>query len=116
MMDSARAARAYGAAASHRSAREQEAEVFARATAALRKARDGGTKLSRIRALADNDLLWLTVLGLVRDPDNALPAPLRASIISVGLSVQREMREESPDLDFLIGINENITAGLAGRP
>jgi flagellar biosynthesis regulator FlaF len=50
------------------------------------------------------------------DPNNALPESLRASIISVGLSVQREMDHDSPDFDFLITINENIAAGLAGQP
>jgi len=69
-----------------------------------------------VRALADNRRLWITVLDLMRDPSNALPQPLRASIISVGLAVQRDMEHESPDFDFLISINESITAGLAGQP
>jgi hypothetical protein len=30
--------------------------------------------------------------------------------------VQREMEQEKPDFDFLISINENIAAGLAGQP
>jgi flagellar biosynthesis regulator FlaF len=38
---------------------------------------------------------------------------LRASIVSVGLIVQREMDREAPDFDFLIAINENIAAGLS---
>jgi flagellar biosynthesis regulator FlaF len=41
---------------------------------------------------------------------------LRAAILSVGLTVQREMDQEAPDFNFLIGINESITAGLAGQP
>jgi len=49
----------------------------------------------------------------MRDPLNPLPAELRASIVSVGLAVQREMDNDSPDFDFLIEINENIAAGLA---
>lgn len=114
-MKSATAARAYAAAAGHRSLREQEAELFGRANAGLRRARAGDSAIARVRALADNDLLWMTVLGLLRDPANALPDALRASIISVGLTVQREMQGEDPDFDFLIGVNENIAAGLAGR-
>ena len=58
----------------------------------------------------------MTVTDLMRDPGNALPEPLRASIISVGLSVQREMDQDTPDFDFLIAINENIAAGLSGQP
>jgi flagellar biosynthesis activator protein FlaF len=110
-----RAADAYQQAASHRGLREQEAEVFRHATGALRAARDSES-LQRTRAIADNRRLWLAVHDLVSDPDNALPASLRASIVSVGLAVQREMERESPDLEFLISINENITAGLSGRP
>jgi flagellar biosynthesis activator protein FlaF len=110
-----RATRAYEAAATHRTQREQEADVFRRATGALRTARDADS-LKRVRAIADNRLLWMTVADLMRDPVNALPTELRASIVSVGLAVQREMDRESPDFDFLIAVNENIAAGLAGRP
>jgi flagellar biosynthesis regulator FlaF len=109
------AARAYESASVFRSQREQEADVFRRAIGALRAARGGGP-ITRIRALADNRRLWMTVVDLMRDPDSALPMPLRASIISVGLAVQREMDRESPDFEFLIGINENMAAGLSGQP
>jgi flagellar biosynthesis regulator FlaF len=51
----------------------------------------------------------------MRDPLNALPQELRASIVSVGAAVQREMDQEKPDFDFLIAINENIAAGLRGQ-
>ena len=88
---------------------------FRQAIAGLRRARDASS-IQRIRALADNRRLWLMVTDLMRDPENALPEPLRASIISIGRSVQREMDVESPDFDFLIAINENIAAGLAGQP
>jgi flagellar biosynthesis regulator FlaF len=49
----------------------------------------------------------------MRDPLNSLPPDLRASIVSVGLAVQREMANDKPDFDFLIAINENIAAGLS---
>ncbi len=107
------AALAYAASSAHRSPREQEAEVFRRANAALRQARGGGER-ARVRALADNDRLWLTVLGLVVDPDNALPEATRAGIASIGAAVRREMRGASPDLEFLISVNENFAAGLGG--
>jgi flagellar biosynthesis activator protein FlaF len=108
------AARAYDTAASHRSQREQEADVFRRATGALKAARVAGS-IPRLRAIADNRRLWMTVNVLMRDPLNPLPQDLRASIVSVGLTVQREMENEVPDFDFLIGINENIAAGLSGQ-
>ena len=106
------ATRAYAAAANHRSPRQQEADVFRRATGALKAAR-GSEPVARARALSDNRRLWLAVGDLMRDPTNALPPELRASIVSVGLAVQREMDSLSPDFDFLISINENIAAGLS---
>ena len=108
------ATRAYRTAATHRSQREQEADVFRRASGALKAARNANP-IQRVQAIADNRRLWITVAGLMRDPLNALPEDLRASIVSVGMAVQREMDQESPDLDFLIGINENIAAGLSGQ-
>ena len=86
----ARAMRAYQASSDNRSLRAQEADVFHRATGAMRNARTMGP-VDKVRALADNRRLWLTVLGLVQDPENRLPPPVRASLMSVGRSVQHEM-------------------------
>ena len=104
---------AYQQAARHRSVRDQEADVFRRVNATLRAA-EGGDALARSLAVADNGRLWLAVMDLVRDPANRLPAPLRASLLSVGHAVQREMAGATPDFGFVIGVNEQIAAGLAG--
>jgi flagellar biosynthesis activator protein FlaF len=106
------AAHAYETAAGHRNQREQEADVFRRATGALKAARDAKA-IPRVRAIADNRRLWLVVEGLMRDQANALPEQLRAAIVSVGLAVQREMDRDAPGFDFLIAVNENLIAGLA---
>ncbi|MFH5924614.1 flagellar biosynthesis regulator FlaF [Roseomonas xinghualingensis] len=97
--------------------REQEADVFRRVTGALRGAQGEGAEagLRAVRALADNRRLWIAVEGLLIDPTNALPVPLRASIISVGRAVLREMEKDEPDLAFLIEVNENMAAGLSGQ-
>jgi flagellar biosynthesis regulator FlaF len=55
------------------------------------------------------------VIDLLRDPDNPLPVGLRASLISVGLAVQREMERDQPDVGFLLSVNDNIAAGLSGQ-
>lgn len=107
------ATRAYQARSADRNLRHQEADVFRRATAALRKAQTSD-EIDRVRALADNTQLWTTVVILVRDPSNALPEALRGSVVSIGKAVQREMSTKKPDLAFLIGINEQMTAGLMG--
>jgi flagellar protein FlaF len=113
MMRSNRVSKAYNTASTYRSKRDQEAEVFRRAAAMLVDAHGGGP-IQQVRALADNRWLWMTVSDLMRDPRNVLPEGLRASILSVGITVQREMEGDSPDFNFLIAINESIAAGLAG--
>lgn len=115
MQQQMQAARAYRAASAFRSPREQEADVFRRATGALRAARNG-TEMDQVKALADNTRLWMMVGNLLSDPDNALPAALRASMVSVGKALHREMRQPAPDFAFLIAVNEDITAGLSGVP
>lgn len=87
--------------------------MFRRAIGALRAAKSAGP-VEQVRALADNRRLWTAIDNLMRDPANQLPQPLRASIISVGLAVRREMEQTFPDFEFLIGVNESIAAGLSG--
>jgi flagellar biosynthesis regulator FlaF len=115
MANTTQAIQAYRASNRLRSQRDQEADVFRTALAALKSAR-GGSSLQQARALADNRRLWTMVVDLMADPGNALPEPLRASILSVGITVQREMDRDAPDFEFLISINENFAAGLAGQP
>jgi flagellar protein FlaF len=115
MLNASHAIQAYKTASRYRSQRDQEADVFRQAIAALKGAKDAAP-LQQIRALTDNRRLWSTVGDLLRDPTNALPEPLRAAILSVGMTVQREMDQETPDFDFLISINETIAAGLSGQP
>lgn len=112
----ANVARAYQAGAAHRSLREQEADVFRRASFVLRSCAnaDGeGSPIARVRALADNRRLWGMVMDLVRDPANQLPVAIRANLVSIGLAVSREMDGGEPDFDFLAEVNEQIAAGLA---
>ena len=115
MLNASHAIQAYKTASRYRSQRDQEADVFRQAIAALKGAKNAG-HIQQIRALTDNRRLWTTVGDLLRDPGNALPDVLRAGILSVAKTVQREMDQEAPDFDFLIAINEEIAAGLAGQP
>lgn len=112
-MGSLTGARAYQASARHRSQRDQDADVFRRANAALRAA--GGDKMAQIRALADNRRLWTMVADLARDPSNPLPAPLRGQLVSVGLAASREMDAPAPDFAFLMQVNDHVAAGLSGQ-
>jgi flagellar protein FlaF len=109
------ASRAYAATLVNKTARQQEADIFRLVIARLQAARLT-TPVARVRALADNRRLWTTVSDLVRDPGNPLPPETRAGILSIGLSVQREMDSDEPNFDFLITINKNIADGLSGNP
>lgn len=115
MSSSQSAARAYAAAATHRSLRQQDADVFRRVNAALGRG-NATSPYGQVRALSDNDRLWTAVIDLLQDRTNPLPEAIRASIISVGMSVRREMARSEPDIGFLIAVNENIAAGLSQQP
>jgi flagellar biosynthesis regulator FlaF len=107
--------RRYGAAQQTRSPREQEADVFRRVNYAL-KAAINADAIDRARAVADNRRLWLAVEAAMMHPANQLPAALKASIIGIGRSAQRDMDTREPDLSFLINLNDQMILGLSGDP
>lgn len=113
-MNAASALRAYGATRTAMDPRMQEADVFRRVIGLLRAA-IGADDARRARAIADNRRLWLAVESAVAHPANALPEAVRAGLISLGRTVRREMDGAAPDLAFLIAVNEQIAAGLAGQ-
>ena len=102
-----------GAAAYRRriTPKQMEAEVFARATRAIRGA-ETGVAIARVRAGADNRRSWNAVYGAVSDPSNALPPGLRAQIAGVALAVIRECDAPEPDLGFVAEMNERFAAAL----
>jgi flagellar protein FlaF len=108
-------ARAYGATRAALDPREQEADIFRRVTGGLRAAQQQQDGSARVRAVADNRRLWLAVESALADPANQLPATMRAALISLGRAVQREMDQGTPDLAFLIEINDQVAGGLVGR-
>ena len=93
------ATRAYQTSSESRSLRAQEADIFHRANGALRTALNG-TEIDRVRAVADNRRLWLTVLGLVRAglgvgivPGIAVPRPLARGIALLPITGPKLVRE-----------------------
>ena len=99
--------------------REAEYRLFGQVTRALIDAsRADPTDIkTRIDALDWNRRLWSTLATDCSNPDNTLPAPLRAQLISISLFVSRHssaiMRGEE-DFQALIDINRMIMQGLAG--
>jgi flagellar biosynthesis regulator FlaF len=106
--------RAYGATRAALDPREQEADIIRRVTGGLR-AVQGCDGPALMRAVADNRRLWLAMEAALVHPANQLPAAMRAGLISLGRAEQREMERPEPDIAFLIEVNEQVAAGLAGR-
>jgi flagellar protein FlaF len=100
--------------------REMEYRLFAQVTRALMEA----AKLDELEigrradALDWNRRVWKTLAADCSDVGNQLPAPLRASIISLSIWVEKHTslvirRQES--FEPLIEINRMIMQGLAQR-
>ncbi|MDB5436422.1 MAG: flagellar FlaF family protein [Phenylobacterium sp.] len=100
------------------SPRQAEYRLFAQVTLALMEAAkaDPGDVAARIDALDWNRRVW-TVLGDdCANPANGLPAPLRASIISLAIWVGRHTSaviRRREDIEPLIEVNRLIMQGLA---
>jgi flagellar protein FlaF len=103
------------------SPREVEYRLFAQVTLALIEAgkADPSDLAARIDALDWNRRVWTVLADACAAPDNMLPAPLRASIISLAIWVSRHtslvIRKED-DFEPLIAVNRLIMQGLAPSP
>jgi flagellar protein FlaF len=67
--------------------------------------------------LRDNQALWIALRDDLAQPANALPPPLRASLISIALWVERQTTEVlggAAGVGVLAAVNNNIIAGLSG--
>lgn len=99
--------------------RALEYELLARVTQALstawiaRKENYGGL----MTALNDNLRLWATLAADVAEPDNGLPAALRAQLFYLyEFSAQhsRAVRDNAASVEVLIDINTAVMRGLRG--
>lgn len=69
-----------------------------------------------LRALDDNRRLWQALEEDLARPQNQLPDPLKAQIISVAIWVERHSKlaeQGEATIDALIQVNESIMKGLA---
>lgn len=101
------------------SSRETEYRLFGQVTRALMTAAeaDPSDLRTRVDALDWNRRMWSTLGAACADSQNALPAPLRASLISLSIWVDKYTsavirREE--DITDLIDVNRMIMQGLNG--
>ena len=103
------------------SPREMEYRLFGQVTLALMDASkvDPADYHRRVDALDWNRRVWTVLRDDCANPDNRLPPPLRASIISLAIWVGRHTsavirREE--EIEPLIEVNRLIMQGLAPNP
>lgn len=101
------------------SPRSVEYRLFGQVTRALMEAAEADPSdfATRIDALDWNRRVWSALATSCSDPDNALPLPVRAQIISLSLWVSRHssavMRREE-EIEPLIEINRIVMQGLGG--
>ncbi len=100
--------------------REAEYRLFGQVTRALMEAAklEQSDLSGRMEALDWNRRLWSTLALDCAAPGNTLPAPLRASIISLSMWVGKYtslvLRGED-DIQDLIDINRMVMQGLSGQ-
>jgi flagellar protein FlaF len=101
--------------------RQMEYRLFAEVTLALiEAAKADPTDISaRVDVLDWNRRVWTALSDDCSNPGNALPAPLRASIISLAIWVARHTSaviRRQEQIEPLIEINRMIMQGLAPAP
>lgn len=99
------------------SAREREHQAIERSIELLRAAEKAGVRSREcVEAVLYVRRLWNFFLEDLALPDNELPKPLRADLISIGLWVLKEIDqirlEKSENFKGLIDVSEQIRDGL----
>ena len=99
------------------SPRQMEYRLFSQVTLALIEAAKADPKdlPARVDALDWNRRVWSALSEDCSNPGNGLPAPLRASIISLAIWVGRHTSaviRRQDDIESLIEINRMIMQGL----
>ena len=102
---------------SHQTLRAREQAAMDRVIAMLRAAQEKGPQSRElIDALFYLRRLWMIFIDDLNDPNNELPAQLRAGIISIGVWMMREIDRVrggvTNDLTPMIEINVLIRNGL----
>ena len=100
--------------------KQTEYRLFGLVTRALMDAaaKDASDLSGRMKALHWNRRLWTTLATDCANPENRLPAPLRANIISLSIWVDKhtsQVMQKQAAIQPLIDINRIIMQGLSGQ-
>ncbi len=98
--------------------RGQERELFSLVIAQLQAAKEAGTSSGEAaQALVSVHRLWSILIDDLGNTENALPAALRADLISIGIWCVKQADAirlgNSDDFQSLIEINELVRDGLS---
>ena len=98
-------------------ARDREKQLLTRSIDMLVAAREtGALSLKSIEALHFVNRVWTSLIEDLGSAENALPAELRANLISIGLWLLREAEEirqgRSENFDGLIEVSQIIRDGI----
>ncbi|WLT08972.1 flagellar biosynthesis regulator FlaF [Bartonella apihabitans] len=102
-------------------ARERESILFDRCIKMLRAAQKAGPSTRETyEAVAFTRKLWIILIEDLGLAENALPTELKASLISIGFFILKEIQRlengETADFDALVEISKSIRDGLATNP
>ncbi|MCR9214348.1 MAG: flagellar biosynthesis regulator FlaF [Proteobacteria bacterium] len=96
--------------------KQREYRAFAMLTRAMEEA-EADDQMAKVRAVAKNQQLWLTLQKDLISEENGLPKELKGQLLSIALWVARysgpAMRGEA-ELAPLITVNKQIMEGLKG--
>jgi flagellar protein FlaF len=100
--------------------KQTEYRLFGLVTRALMDAeqKDASDHRGRMKALHWNRRLWTTLATDCANPDNSLPTPLKANIISLSIWVDKhtsEVMQKQAAIQPLIDVNRIIMQGLSGQ-
>lgn len=103
-----------------RSDRSTEFELLAQITSHLSRASDSGPQgfSDLADALEQNRRLWTRLAADIANPENKLPAPLRAQLFYLAeftFEHTRRVLQSGASPDALIDINKSIMRGLIGQ-
>jgi flagellar biosynthesis activator protein FlaF len=111
-----------GPGAPTRTPRSLEYDLFARITHRLKQAQSGLPEsfADLARALHENLTLWTVLAADVADPDNMLPAALRARLYYLSEFTRSQTRKvlgggPARMVDVLVEVNISVMRGLRGE-
>ncbi|MCG8490536.1 MAG: flagellar biosynthesis regulator FlaF [Sneathiellales bacterium] len=98
--------------------RQTEYRAFAIFTRALEEAEAEGP-MAVVKAVADNQRLWVTLQMDLASPGNELPKELKAQLLSIAIWVNKystDAMKGEASLEPLVTVNKQIMEGLRGTP